>query len=186
VGSAIWQNKCCIAVVVGQRTPVCRADLHRCICPGTSLCQPVLHSSTEQWGLNFAKTSAALQWWWVSAHLYAEHICTGVSALVQACCQPGLQSSPEQWGVRFGKTSAALQCWWVSAHLYAEQICTGVSALVSLHFQLNSCSFIQVCNTSTSKHQITFQGKMHSPLLSAAVQNRKVLCAHKTLSAIQI
>jgi len=130
VGSAIWQNKCCIAVVVGQRTPVCRADLHRCICPGTSLCQPVLHSSTEQWGLNFAKTSAALQWWWVSAHLYAEQICTGVSALVQACCQPGLQSSPEQWGVRFGKFSAALQWWWVSAHLYAEQICLGVSALL--------------------------------------------------------
>jgi len=36
-GTAFCQSQCCNAVVVGKCTPVCRADLHRCICTGASL-----------------------------------------------------------------------------------------------------------------------------------------------------
>ncbi len=46
-------------------------------------CQPVLHSSTEQWGTHFAISSAALHWCWVTTHLYEEQICTGVIAVTQ-------------------------------------------------------------------------------------------------------
>ncbi|DBA89324.1 TPA: hypothetical protein ACH3X2_004768 [Trebouxia sp. C0005] len=33
-------------------------------------CEPVLQSSTEQWGMHFAQTSAALHVCWLTAHLY--------------------------------------------------------------------------------------------------------------------
>jgi len=71
-------------------------------------CQPVLQSSTEQWGRYFALTIAALLWCCIIAHLYQEQISTGVVAVAQACCEPGLQSSTEQRGSSFALT--VLQC----------------------------------------------------------------------------
>jgi len=80
-------------------------------------CDSVLHSSTEQWEMHFALSSAALHWCWVTAHLYEEHISMGVIALSQACCEPVVQSSTEQWGMHFAQTSAAEHWCWVTAHL---------------------------------------------------------------------
>ena len=58
-------------------------------------CEPVLHSSTEQWGMHFAQTSAAVHLSWLTAHLYEEQISIGVIAKTQACCELVLQSSTE-------------------------------------------------------------------------------------------
>ncbi len=49
----------------------------------SSCCEPVLQSSTGQWGMHFALSSAAVQWCWVTAHLYEEEIFTGVFAATQ-------------------------------------------------------------------------------------------------------
>jgi len=58
-------------------------------------CEPVLHSSTEQWGKHFAKTRVAEHWCRVTAHLYEEQISIGVIALTQTCCGPVLHSSTD-------------------------------------------------------------------------------------------
>ena len=38
-------------------------------------CEPVLQSTSEQWGMHFAQTSVALDLSWLTAHLYEEQIC---------------------------------------------------------------------------------------------------------------
>ncbi len=58
-------------------------------------CEPVLQSTTEQWGMHFAQTSAAVHFCWLTAHLYEEQISTGVIAVTQACCEPVLQSTTD-------------------------------------------------------------------------------------------
>ncbi len=58
--------------------------------------------------MHFARTIAAVHWYWVTAHLYEQQICTGAIAVTQACCESVLQSSTEQWGMHFAKTSAAV------------------------------------------------------------------------------
>ena len=72
-------------------------------------CEPVLQSSTEQQGSNFALNSAAVHWHCITAHLYKEQISIGVSAVAKSCCEPVLQSTTEQWGVHFA-LAAVLQC----------------------------------------------------------------------------
>ena len=62
-------------------------------------CELVLQSSTEQWGIRFAQTSAAEHWCWVTAHLYEQQIFIGAIAVPQACCELVLQSSTEAGGV---------------------------------------------------------------------------------------
>jgi hypothetical protein len=37
-------------------------------------CEPVVQSTTDQWGLHFAQTSAALHFCWFTAHLNEEQI----------------------------------------------------------------------------------------------------------------
>ncbi len=59
-------------------------------------CEPVLQSYTEQWEVHFALISAAVQWCWVTAHLYEQQISIGVIAVTQACCEPVLQSNTGQ------------------------------------------------------------------------------------------
>ncbi len=49
-------------------------------------CEPVLRSTTEQWGKQFAQTSAAVHFCWLTAYLYEEQISIGVTALKQDCC----------------------------------------------------------------------------------------------------
>ncbi len=39
--------------------------------------QPVLQSSTEQWGLHVALKRAAMHWCWVTAHMCEQHISIG-------------------------------------------------------------------------------------------------------------
>ena len=58
-------------------------------------CEPVLQSSTEQWGMHFAQISAAVHSSWLTAHLYEGQVFTGVIAKTQACCELVLQSSTE-------------------------------------------------------------------------------------------
>ena len=38
--------------------------------------------------MQFAKTSAAVHWWWVTAHLHEQQIFIGVVAVTQASCEP--------------------------------------------------------------------------------------------------
>ena len=58
-------------------------------------CEPVLQSSTEQWGMHLALPSAAVHLSWFFAHLYEEQVSIGVIAVTQACCEPVLQSSTD-------------------------------------------------------------------------------------------
>ena len=82
-------------------------------------CEPDSQSSTEQWGVHFTKTNAAVQWCW------ALHSCMNS----KSSCEPDLQSSTEQWGMHFTKTSAAVQWCCVTAHLYEQQIFLGATAV---------------------------------------------------------
>ena len=61
-------------------------------------CEPVLQSTTGQWGMHLAQTSVALDLSWLTAHLYEEQFSIGAIAVAQACCAPVLQSTTEQWG----------------------------------------------------------------------------------------
>ncbi len=63
--------------------------------------------------------------WWVGAHLYEQHTCTGAFAMTQACCQPVLHSSTERLGEHFANTRIAVHWLWGSAHLYKQQTFTG-------------------------------------------------------------
>ena len=77
-------------------------------------CEPVLRvlkSSPELRGMHFAKTSEAVHWWWVIAHLYEQrssnhHRCD--CSDTQPCCVPVLPSSTEQWEMHLPRP--ALQC----------------------------------------------------------------------------
>ena len=71
-------------------------------------CEFVLQSTTAQWGMHFAQTSAAVHLYWLTAHLYEDQISIGVIAVTQACCQAVLQSSTEQCKMHFAQTSAAV------------------------------------------------------------------------------
>ena len=44
----------------------------------------------------FAKSSVAVHWCWLTAHLYEEQTSIGVNALPQACCEPELHLSTEE------------------------------------------------------------------------------------------
>ena len=72
--------------------------------------------------------------------------------MAQACCQAVLQSSTEQWGVQFaqGLTAGLCRC----SYIYGDLL------------------LIQVCSDPTPMHCSTGFGKRHSPLSSAALQNR--------------
>ena len=67
----------------------------RVIAVAQACCEPMLQSSTEQWGMHSALSCDAMPWCWVTADLYAQQIVIGVLAVVQACCEPLLQSSTE-------------------------------------------------------------------------------------------
>ena len=89
---------------------------------------PVLQSNTEQWGVHFAQSSAAVHFCWITAHLYEEQICIGVIAC-KASCEPVLQNSTGQWEMHFAKTNAAVHWWWVTAHLHEQQSSISVTAV---------------------------------------------------------
>ncbi len=80
-------------------------------------CEPVLQSSTEQWGSYSALTSAAVHWSCINPHLYEQQVSIGVIAVAQACCEPVLRSSTEQWESYSAVTSAAVHWSCINAHL---------------------------------------------------------------------
>ncbi len=63
-------------------------------------CEPVMQSSTEQWGVHFCKTSVAVHWCWVTAQLYEQQIFVDAMAVTEGYSEPVLPSSTEQWGVQ--------------------------------------------------------------------------------------
>ena len=79
--------------------------------------------------MHFAKTSAAVHFSWVTAHLYEEQIFIGVIAVTKACCELVFQSGTGQWEMHFAETSAAVHFSWVTAHLFEEQTSIGVNVV---------------------------------------------------------
>ncbi len=59
-------------------------------------CQPVLQSSTEQWVMQFAKSSAIVHWVWETSRLYGEQMSIGVFAVIKPAvslfCRAALSS----------------------------------------------------------------------------------------------
>ena len=84
------------------------------------LSEPVLQSTTEQWGMQFAQSCVAVHFCKLTAHLYEEQISIGAIAVTQACCEPVLQSTTEQWGMHFAQTIAAVHFGWLTAHLKSQ------------------------------------------------------------------
>ena len=70
-------------------------------------CEPVLQSSTDQWGIHFALSKAAVYWFWVTALLYEQQIFIGLIAGTQDVHQPVLQSSSDKWGMHSALSSTA-------------------------------------------------------------------------------
>ncbi len=56
-------------------------------------CEPVLKSTTYQWGMQIAQTSAAVHFCWLTAQLHVEQVSTGVIAVTPASCEHVLQSN---------------------------------------------------------------------------------------------
>jgi hypothetical protein len=81
-----------------------------------------------QWEIHFARTSAAVHFCWLAAHLYEEQNSIGVIAVTPACCEPVLQSTTEQCGMHFAQTSAAVHFCWLPI-LWMTALCS-VLALV--------------------------------------------------------
>ncbi len=79
--------------------------------------------------MHFAQTRDAVQFCWLTAHLYEEQISIGAIAVTQACCEPVLQSTTEQSGIQFAQTIAAVQFCCLTGHLYEEQISIGAIAV---------------------------------------------------------
>ena len=100
-------------------------------------CEPVLQSSTRQWGMHCAKSSAAVHCWWVTAHSYLRQVFIGEIAVTQACCELLLHSSTGQWGMHFAKN----QC--CSALLVGH--CTLVSAAGLNRCNCSDTSMLQAC-----------------------------------------
>ena len=67
-----------------------------------------MQSSTEQWGSNYALTSAAVHLCCITVQLYEQQISIGVIARSQAWSEPDLHSSAAQWGACFALRSAAV------------------------------------------------------------------------------
>ena len=118
MGTHTAEPHCITADVCSPQYDVCTSDTCSLADAGSSCSsdgalnggafEPLLQSSTEQWGLHFAQGSAAVYWCWVSAELYEEQTFIGVIALAQACCEPFSQSRTEQWGLQFAQGSAAV------------------------------------------------------------------------------
>ena len=51
--------------------------------------------------MHFTLDTAAVHWCLVTAHLYADWICTGVNTKAQGCCYLLLYSSTDQQGIHF-------------------------------------------------------------------------------------
>ena len=69
--------------------------------------QLIWHSSTEVQGRQFTLNAAAVHWCLVTAHLYAEWIFKGVSAVAQTWCQLVWHSSTEEQGRQFTLNSSS-------------------------------------------------------------------------------
>ena len=90
-----------------------------------------MQSSTEQWELRVALSSAVVQMCRLIAHLQEQQGFTGVFAGKQHC-QLFLHSNMEQWGVHVALSSATVHWCQVTAHLSEQQIFTCVYALLQV------------------------------------------------------
>ena len=113
-------------------------------------CQLIWHSSTEEQGRQFTLNAAAVHWCLVTAHLYAEWIFIGVSAVAQTCCQLVWHSSTEEQGRQFTLNIAAVHWCLVTAHMFAEWTFIGVNAVVQ-----GCCQLIWHSSTEEQGRQFT-------------------------------
>jgi len=165
VGNAFCPDQC--AVLLSRLT----APLYKeqgsidVIAVKQASCQPVLQSTTEQWGMHFVQTSAAVHLSWLTAPLNEEQTSIGVIAVKQASFEPFLQSSNEQWGMHSAQTNAVVQLSWLTAPLYKEQISP-------LNEEQTSIGVVAVKQASCEPvlQSTTEQWGMHSGQTSAPVQ----------------
>jgi len=115
-------------------------------------CEPVLQSSTGQWGMHLPKSGLQCIGCWVTAHLCEQQIFVGVIAVTQACCETVLQSSTGQCGMRFAKIRLAVLLWWITAHLYEQQIFIGVIAVTQACCEPVLQSSIGQCVATSNHH----------------------------------
>ncbi len=68
----------------------CRNGQSRTMCSSFATTWPpaTVTPTAGDSGMHFARTSAAVQWCLVNAHLYEHQILTQVIAVTQACCLP--------------------------------------------------------------------------------------------------
>ena len=112
--------------------------------------QLIWHSSTEVQGRQFTLNAAAVHWCLVTAHLYAEWIFKGVSAVAQTWCQLVWHSSTEEQGRQFTLNIAAVHWCLVTAHMFAEWTFIGVNAVVQ-----GCCQLIWHSSTEEQGRQFT-------------------------------
>ena len=129
-------------------------------------CEPVLQSSAAQGETHFALTSAAVQFSWLTAHLYEKQITRRVGSLTQACCEPFVQSSTQVMnrGMHFAPASAAVQVFWLTAHLLKEQISICVTAVTQACYKPVLQSTTQQWRTHFAQNSaaVQFGGALHT------------------------
>ena len=107
---AVNPKHCSSALVCGDCKSICTMGLHRCECRGIRLLSAGLAQQYRRTEQAVNPNSAAVHWFLVTAHLYAEWISIGVNAVAQGCCQLVWHSSTEEQGRQLTLNSAALCC----------------------------------------------------------------------------
>ena len=134
-------------------------------------CEAVLQSSTEQWGLQFALSTAAVQFCWVSAHLNEMHFTIGAIAVkhcLLACCSVVLCKTGSQQPCATAVTPMKI----CSSHMCAVMQHQCTAALVKAE-QLACCSVL-LCKTGLQQPCATAVTPMKicSSYMSAVMQHK--------------
>ncbi len=147
-----------------------------------------MQSSTGRWEMHFALSSAAVHWCWVTTHQHEQH-CSGQNPFptVLQCCFAKQAHSMHCFSAHT-PVETCCSCWCeviqhqcTAALVLAKPIphcplllCkTGSQhALCQRNNTYGDLLFMLVRKDSAPIFCCTAQGKMHSPLSSAALQNR--------------
>ena len=150
---------------VGDCTPACKVDLHRCKCSGTRLLSAGLaqqHRATRQ-AVNPKHSNSALVL--VIAQVFAEWIFIGIKAVTRGSCQLAWHSSTEEQGRQFTPNIAAVHWCLVTAHLYAEWISIGVNPVAQ-----GCCQLVWHSSTEGQGRQLTLKAAVvHWCLVTASL-----------------
>ena len=107
-------------------------------------CEPVVQCTTDQWGLHFAQTNAAVHFCWLTAQLYEEPISSSGQNAVSTvqCCYAKQAHSRQSF------TAVTPMCW-VTAQLFQEQIAKCSAALFRAKCTQH-CS-VRLCKTGSQQ-----------------------------------